>query len=292
MGKCPAARGRDNEPHPPAADRGLTLLGMPTKAICRRALLRGLSGGTLLHAAGFGLAACGATAGKRVTFRMAASVSPGLGEPFHNAHGWTLTVERVALAIGEWQFFETAAYSPSVAAEKEHAWRELLLPTAHAHPGHFDEGGVQGEGFEEVPLVIASGQIALPDAHGVAGAIRSARVGFDGGSLDGWAASVSVRAERDGETRWFDARAGVADMVSHHGAPEVWGCPFDNGAPVEDDGEVMLQLQPDMWLVDVDPTELPRAGAAPSPLAPEMMARTAFIAGLRNPDSYRFEYRR
>ncbi len=260
-----------------------------TCSVRRRSLLHGLAGGALAHAASACLGACGSTSGRLVTLRMAAGVSPGLGEPFDNARGWTLAVERVALAIGQWQFFEAADYVPA----PEQAWRRLWLREAHAHPGHYDEGGVQAEGFGEAPLVIAADRVPLPDAHGVAGAIRSARVGFDGDLLDGWAASVVVRAERDGEARWFDARAGVSDLIGHHGEAEVWGCPFDGGDAVEDDGEVLLRLRVDLWLRDVDPTELPRAGAAPSALGHEKMPpHAAFVAGLRNPESYRFAYAR
>ncbi|MCU0661213.1 MAG: hypothetical protein MUC50_02690 [Myxococcota bacterium] len=62
-------------------------------------------------------------------------------EPCTNAQGWTITVTALRVAL---ENLELTIEGETHASLREHL-RELAVPTAHAHPGHYAGGEVTGE---------------------------------------------------------------------------------------------------------------------------------------------------
>lgn len=259
-------------------------------AMSRRRLLAALSGGVALEALhlglGVGLGACGgSTTGELLELDVTMRADVDGGEPFENAHGWVVTLTRIDVALAALHVFEDAAYVP----EPETALhRALSIAEAHAHAGHLEEAGIRGELLGARVLDLASGSQPLGVAGGVSGPVGSGHVAFEPDALGGWAVWLEGRADRGSERRLFRARAAAADVMSNHGDPEVWGCPVDVSA-FDDDGRLQVVACPSRWLDDVDFGMQPEL-SEPTDLDPLVGTHGAFVAGLRDPMGWRFEY--
>jgi hypothetical protein len=241
----------------------------------RRVLLRALVGAAGVHAAELcagALAGCGgSTGGKLVRFEM--GVSQGLAS-VDNAHGWQVELRSAHLALGPVQLFAGDA------GVGEMALRWLEPARAYAHPGHYEEGNLMGETLE--PLLVDLFRPTSPlEGHGVAGDVGSARLTFAPDQLDGLAVVLEGEARRAGVIRSFRATAAEDDVLSHHGEPEIWGCPFVGG-PITSDGVVTLTIDVARWLREVDFRD-------EGDLDP--LGRALFVAGVLDPQAYRFAFR-
>ena len=258
--------------------------------ISRRRLLAALSGGAAIEALhlglGVGLGACGgSTTGALLELDASMRADVEAGAPFENSHGWTVTLSRIDVGLAALHVFKDESYAPEPEAA---LLRALSLAEAQAHAGHIEQAGVRGELVGAQVLELASGSRPLGVASGVSGPVGSGHVAFEPEALGGWGLWLEGRAERGSEQRLFRARASAADMMSHHGDPEVWGCPVDV-ATFDDDGRLQVIACPSLWLDDVDFGMQP-ALEERTDLDPLVGTHDAFVAGARDAQGWRFEY--
>src|SRR5687768_15199225 len=67
---------------------------------------------------------------------------------FTNAYGWQVDVSSALVSIGELRYFEGApvvARAEPPAQAKDSLARWFTIRAAHAHPGHYEEGGSVGD---------------------------------------------------------------------------------------------------------------------------------------------------
>lgn len=252
--------------------------------LTRRALLFGGAG----YAGHVGLGALtgcgGTTGGKLVELRTFIRGAEADLAGFTNAHGWTVSLFEAKLARGRLEYYTGDASLASRVAD-------ALIPSAHAHPGHYQEGEILGEVLGVGVVDIVDGADELPHGRGVSGTLGSARLMFEPNALGGWGIEVVGEAERDGEVRRFIARAATADLLSHHNEPEVWGCPFEGDTELAADGEVTLTVRPSVWFEDVRfELHASASDGSPARFDPLLEPFAAFVAGVRDHRAYVFTY--
>ena len=249
-----------------------------------------VSGGAALSlgelAFGVGQTACsgeGTTGGKRVelvTRVRAESTS------FVNAFEWAVELDVALLSIGPLRYLEGAP----VASRSSFGIR-----AAHAHPGHYIEGGTLGEMLEPATVDLTA-MTEIFRGPGVTGEALSARFTFQDPPagelseqlvphvvlLEGSAASGST-------TLRFRAGARLADVTDADGNPFVSGCPFEDGA-IDRDGSVLLSVSPALWLDQLDFSLLAPNGNEPVELEPGSTPHQAFARGLKKGAAYLFRY--
>lgn len=226
-----------------------------------------------------------ATTGVRVTLGTQVSAADDPSEPFENGVGWTITLQRAWLSVGDLYYFDGAPITASLSPQ-HHAPAPARTPLdwlgireAHAHPGHYQEGNALGQMLSPQTVDLMAPMSELPAAEGVSGTFRSARFTFadpPGGKLaaklDGHVMVVEGTATKDELTRVFRGSLDSGDVLDAEQLPAVEGCIFDE-ADVQADGIVLLEV--DLHLVfdqvsfeDVaestggEPIDLPRDGKA------------------------------
>lgn len=248
------------------------------------------------------------TSGKRVA--LSTVVAPG-PLTFVNDEGWSVTVTKAVLSIGPLYYFDgepiegatEARLAPPVrrAPGLFEVFGELIVGTAHAHPGHYLEGEARGEVLESTSVDLAVGSTPIADGKGVSGLVRSARFSWatsPTGPLAGeltaggrsLVAIVVVRAEKDGETRHARFEGTPDDVLDADGLPQVDGCVFDE-VDLQGDGAVTVTVNPEVWLAGSDFTELTE-GAADAPVLVPVGTQpaNAFSRGLKKGGAYRFSF--
>jgi len=248
-------------------------------------MLTGLTGGAVLYALDLALGAsttgCGGhTTGSLVDLTFTARADVSAGDPFVNAEGWSVLLTRIQVALAGLHLFESA--DPKTAA----SWPWPSISIAHAHPGHVTDAGVRAELTQPALLDLADGPQSLGHGRGVAGDVGSGHVVFDDTMMDGWAIWLEGEASRDDASRDFVARAGIPEMISWDGAPEIWDCPVDTDS-ITDDARVELVVSPRWWLDDLDFGMLPDSDT-PIELDPQSSMDTDFLAAARSPNGWSF----
>lgn len=171
-------------------------------------------------------------------------------------------------------------------------WRELLVPRAHAHPGHYVEGQVFAELITPTALDLMA-RTTLAVVEGTTGAIRSAIVGFYdpaagalGPSLADAVVHLSGTAEREGASVPFSAEATAVDVLDAATAlPDVSGCPVVGEA---EGGVLRLEVSIGLWLDRVPFDEL--TGDEPAPFVRGEAPHNAFVRGLRKALAYPIDH--
>jgi hypothetical protein len=238
------------------------------------------------------LSACsddGSTRGKRVV--LAARVAAESLD-FVNAYGYRVELTRALVSIGRLRYLQGAPV-----ARRSPLERFLGVRVAHAHPGHYEEGGILGEMLEPTSVDLVAGPTELGSGPGVSGEALSGRVSFTSPAEGPFAADLGDavillegEAALDGETRVFRAIARLSDVLDAAGEPDVEGCEFANGT-IDSDGRVTLILRPSVWLDQVEFAVVPEtADGAPVELARDGAPHRAFARGVKKAAAYLFTY--
>lgn len=135
---------------------------------------------TLISLFAWSVAACGdEEAAARVSFPVEVMGKGQAGLP--NDHGYSVAITRARLHLGPVYFYSG---EPLFTRRAEEAWPWRLLiraaipvGTAHAHPGHYQEGEALGELLLSGSFdLLGPGPATLGTASGVKGTYRSAQV--------------------------------------------------------------------------------------------------------------------
>ena len=243
------------------------------------------------------LAACGdgadSTAGKRVT--LAARVQAE-SIAFTNAFAWNVQVERALVSIGPLRYLEGAVVARRDPPRLEALERWFSVRHAHAHPGHYEEGGTIGELLVPASADLASGMTDLGSGAGVTGTALSARFSFQSPPAGEYAADLGTSvviiegvATQGSESRPFRASASIDDVLEA-GEPAVAGCELNNGS-VQADGVVTLNVRLSVWLDQVDFALVPPStDGAKVELTRDQNPHKAFVRGLKKAAAYSFSY--
>jgi len=238
-------------------------------------------------------AACdAATGGDRVSFRLAVEVTHGSGAPFRTSAGWVVTLEEACVALGPVHFFELPIGLARGGPRRQTLPARLvdvLVPSAHAHPGvdHFAGGEVRGEWLEQVVVDAgrAPARVPLGSAPGIAGEVRSVTVGIHppagaalgrAACLRGHQAFVVGVARRGAEVVAFE---GGLDIP-----PEGTKRRLQIAADLEldDASEVVLTVDPRVWLDHAKWETLPAPGpGARASLAEGTQPHAAWSLGIQ-----------
>ncbi|MCA9554631.1 MAG: hypothetical protein KC933_31640 [Myxococcales bacterium] len=191
-----------------------------------------------------------------------------------NQHGYIVTLTRAEASIGPVYFFEG---EPLFARVRRQALG-LLIGTAYAHPGHYQEGAAVAELLDpRVVDLMAGDAAALGTADGVTGAYNSAELTFGpSADLDGVAIRVAGTAEKDGQTIAFSGS--LTDTIT------IEGITF--GATVgTNTAKVRASIDLGAWLERADFGALGADGV----LTPGDQPHNALSRGVDNTSSIRFE---
>lgn len=206
---------------------------------------------------------------------------------FTNAFDWAIELDLALLSVGPLRYLEGAP----VALGSPFGIRE-----AHAHPGHYVEGGTLGEMLEPTTVDLTAGVTEVYRGAGVTGEALSARFTFEAppaGELAGELAPhvvlVEGRATSGATALRFRAAGELADVLDPDGNPFVTGCTFEGGS-IDGDGSVLVTVSPPLWLDQVDFSELEAKGDEPVELASRGTPHKAFARGLKKGAAYSFRY--
>jgi len=235
------------------------------------------------------LGSCGepSTGGARVTLTTRARGDVSRDPVVKTSLGWRIEVTRGEVALESLYY---VSGPPAGLALKSNAW--WSLPSAHAHPGHYDSGEILGELQGPVTLDLVAGETTLGEGGGVTGRARSGIVTL--GSLGGDARSLAAVIEgvaTQGDARIpFRAeveRSAIDNPTSH--LPEIDGCPLDDGE-IGSDGTVSLEVKVAVWLDQIDFAGVSAPAAGPAVLEPDTPPHNAFRRGLAKAIGYQFGF--
>ncbi len=250
-----------------------------------------------LPAAGALFSACSeavTTTGERVVLATEIRLAPNAAEPFTNAFDFEITLDAVFLSVGELRYFAGAPigrYEPS-------RFPDLLGPRqAFAHPGHYVAGDVLGEMLEPESIELLQGGSKLADGAGITGEYLSASFRFEAppaGELGDELLDAVVRVRGSARGPEFELEFEVSatenDVLDTYGEPLVSGCPFSEGS-VDQDGTVTLEVDPALWLDQVDFSREPEVNAEGRTILDSTgVPHEAFVRGLVKAAAYSFSY--
>lgn len=236
----------------------------------------------------------GSASEERVRLRTKVAVH---GSPtFDNALGWHVELDGAWLSIGSLRLLEGAPLG--LRTPRSRSLLDLLVKTAHAHPGHYHEGAVLAEMLspQSVDLLETT---ELDGAEAVTGAPLSGQLVLTSPAIGAHAELLDeavVRLEGvarptdpdvDDEPRRFVATASVAELGGSMGIVEITGCPYDGG-PIRAAGTMLLGVDVALWLDQVDFTGIAPEASAVS-LSTDARAHNGFLRGLAKAAAYRFD---
>jgi hypothetical protein len=244
------------------------------------------------------------TGGRSVFFDVAVQPPEYMsdGGSFTNERGWEVELDEAVIALGPVYVWEQPGYA-GLARDHELdlsvdpvAWLgELVVPTAHAHPGdtHFDGGTLRGEYLDQVAFDLLGGEAAvLGTARGIAGDIGSLTIVLDPpnaatrGQVDdlrGFHAWVSGRARRGREIVEFEGGLAIPPEGIQR---QVDGVPIDG--ELDDDGTLVLGVSPHAWFGDADFATLdtPNETGDRMVIEPTSQVANAWFIGARTTDAF------
>jgi hypothetical protein len=235
------------------------------------------------------------TGGRSVIFDVAIEPPSSAAEPggFPTETGWQVELDEAFVVVGPLYLYEDAPRLSARADEELDllsSLGELLVPTAHAHPGDvfFDGGLLRGEFIGQVVFdLLADQTLSIGPARGVAGPARSVTVVLDppGGtilgdveSLRGHQAWVRGVARRGDETVEFE---GGLDLGAELIQRQVDGVPID--IELDDDGTLVIGVRADAWFSEADFSTLDDvADSGRLSITPDSQVAVAWTLGLRS----------
>lgn len=169
--------------------------------------------------------------------------------------GWAIEFEQARLAIADLEF-TTAGEVHEAREPSPGAWLlGLLLPTAHAHPGHYQGGEIIGELPGEFVLdFIAGDGVEIGVATLIVGEYAAANFRFRRAAADelveldpliGHTAILAGTASKDGQVIAFSI------AIDSPEDRELVGAPFEYTVEQDDDELVELGVR----LLSIDPNE-------------------------------------
>lgn len=186
--------------------------------------------------------------------------------------GWAVTDLSGAMPLTELRFYEgrvlVAQWSPL----------ELIISTAHAHPGHYQEGASMGEVLVPLALDLSKRDVsAWAEANAVTGSYGSAKLGFGTIRVRG----TAVKAD---QTIRFDT--GPLTL-----AKPLEGIRFEHEMDTSS-GRVRLEVDLGVLLSRI---EFDKHGSAPGSdgvvtFEPSSVAFNGFDRGVTDSGSYRFTW--
>ncbi len=228
-----------------------------------------------------------ATTGQRIQLETRLASDLGQGGMV-NAFGWTVHVHQALLCVADLVYLDGAPIASR--------WQEALLPSAHAHPGHYREGNVLGELHQPMLVDLMQGTHVLGVTEAVTGTARSAIFGFhdpsedDLHAPDGSACFLAGTAEKDDVVLDFTAEAFSEELLSSATKrPEVDGCVFEDGQ-LDGDGIVTVTVGVHRWIDQIDWSLVEGDGAID--LSAHEIPHNAFVRGIKKAAAYRFSYQR
>jgi hypothetical protein len=282
---------------------------MKTMTMAWLALLVGTAAG------GCGSSNDSGTTGHAITLKTKAAIRGDLAQPTTNALGWSVTLSKAHLSVGPLYYYQgdpvlSRREFDSRENQSALAWfADLLVPPAHAHPGHYIEGAATGQMLTPTTLNLLGGPVSLADGQGVTGETNSAKftwqsppLGDLAPLLEGHVVLTQGVATKDTITVPFIARADEPDVHDGDDLPKVGGCSFGSepgqvGVTMDADGTVTLTVVPGVWFDQVDFSYVAPGGAgAPTPDSNGVvdiagtLAWQGFIRGVKKGTAYLFSY--
>jgi len=126
-----------------------------------------------------------------------------------NEHGWTVEVTTLEARVTGIRLYEGEALLSSLG---DRFWN-LVVPRAHAHPGHYEPGEAMAEWLGAVTIDLLNGPSRVGTASAFTGTASSAWLDY--GTLDGGGAlHLAGTARKGADTRPFEVRLDVASPIS------------------------------------------------------------------------------
>lgn len=271
-------------------------IGITSLALCGVSLMAGALGSACADSeSGSG------TSGKRIVLQVDATSNPAAKSSFLAASGWNIKLSKAFVGLGGLYFFNGAAAAvgrfdaPAPRHRSLNFATWLLIPTAHAHPGHYQPGDALGQFLGAAVVDVLAPQVRLGLGDGVTGLYRSARVTLkaptaETGPLGTQVAFAEGEASKGGKTVFFRLAADTADVAASAVSGNVDGCEFE-ATDVSSDGTVTLTIDPTVWFQLVDFTNVaPGTAATPTEPAKGTDAQLGFAIGLAQIGAYRFTF--
>jgi hypothetical protein len=255
------------------------------------------------------------TTGRAIALQTRVDIDGDASKPWTNALGWEIRLSKAYLSVGALYYYSgDPVLSKRSRPNRTHydawAWAgELIVATAHAHPGHYIEGAAMGQMLTPTTVDLLQGSVELAEGEGVTGETNSARFTWQSppqgklaSILDGNVVLTQGTASRDGVSIEFIAKATAAEAVDGNGKAEVAGCAFGGkpgevGVDMDGDGTVTLTLVPRVWFDQVE-FEYVAPGTDDAPRPNEegqvdldgTLAWAGFLRGLKKGTAYGFSY--
>lgn len=224
-------------------------------------------------------AGCGETEERiRVDLTLKAEGSRGA---ILTTNGWAITLEQAELHAGPVRFFEGAPlFGRSVAPRRWYEWlAPAVIPSAHAHPGHYVAGEALGDVLAPTTIdLLSPAPTSLGAGNGVSGQYNSAEVTLSpAADLGATSARISGAATKGGRSISFSTAVA--------GPETIRGIAF--GAEVTAAASVVLTVDLGAWVGRIDFDALP-AGTATVAFTLETQGYNAFQRGLVSSAAYQF----
>lgn len=245
-----------------------------------------------------GIACSDGTTGKRIILRTQVEPAREVHTRFTTLSGWNVELAEAALATGPFYYFDgSPAFVMQQARTPWQGLKRVLLPLAHAHPGHYGEGMAKGQMLMESSLSLLAGPVAFPAGNGVTGLYRSATFSFsspvDGPaltSLKGNTVTATGLATKGESTVHFRIAVDFATIGERARDGLVPGCSFEEDT-VDRAGVVKLTIKPHVWFNLVDFADIaPGSAEAPTEITKGSTAHIAFVLGLVQLSAYHFSF--
>ena len=215
--------------------------------------------------------ACGATEGTRITFPMAVA---GVAPTSPTQTGWT-----VALTSAEVHLSAARFYTGKVLISRRFDPWSLIISSAWAHPGHYQEGQALGENLSHLDADLLGGEVDWGTATAVTGEYGSMQLTYAG------ALTLKGTATKGSEHFTFDTGGSLPKA-------KIEGIKFDQVIGAAKKGRVVVTLNLATLLERVD---FDKAGTVDAAgilkFDPTSEAYNGFARGILDTGTYLVEWK-
>lgn len=231
------------------------------------------------------------TTGRRISLESRIEASAG-SRRFTNAKGWTVDVTKALVSTGAHYLYDGETL---FAARTSPPRLRGFFATAFAHPGHYVPGNAKGEILSASSADLLAGG-ALGAGSGVTGTVRSASFSFAAPAVGSFASELGQNvivlegaAALGSSSRLFRAEILAAEVADAKGRPEIEGCPVAT-VDMASDGVVTIAVRVDLWLDQVDFTDVPESADGKPVVLSDGLARNQLVRGTKAALAYAFSY--